>query len=233
MTELTKHQCEQQLFWRSEIHFAAYNPRTISSEALANIRRNIKKIGLLGGIVVNIATMNIVSGHQRITVLDQLHKFDPETKENDYQVRCETINVDEKTEKEQNIFMNSHNAQGEFDWDKMQLIIGEIDIKSAGLEESDLRLIDIKLPEADKGENDQILNDIAIFQKPYEERKAAIKQAKAAQREKAAERSQTSYFVIRFESVENKEFFLERFGYDPSDEYIQGELFSDKIERVM
>lgn len=192
MTELTKHQAEQQLFWRSEIHFADYNPRTISAEALANIRRNIKKIGLLGGIVVNIATMNIVSGHQRITVLDQLHKYDPETKENDYQIRCETINVDEKTEKEQNIFMNSHNAQGEFDWDKMHLIIGEIDIKSAGLDESDLRLIDIKLPEADKGENDQILNDIATFAKPYEERKAAIKEAKAAQRAKAAERSQTS-----------------------------------------
>ncbi len=232
MTEVTKHQSEQRVFWRSEIHPAPYNPRTISDTALANIRRNIKKIGLLGGVVVNLATMNIVSGHQRVTVLDQLHKYNPDTHENDYQFRCETIDVDEKTEKEQNIFMNSHNAQGEFDWDKMQLIIEDIDIKAAALDDSDLRLIDIKLPEADKGDNDQILTDIVAFQKPYEERKAAIKEAKAAQREKAAERSQTSYFVVRFDSVENKEYFLERFGYDPSDEYVQGELFSDKIERV-
>lgn len=232
MSEVTKHQSEQRVLLRSEIHPAPYNPRTISDTALANIRRNIKKIGLLGGVVVNLQTMNIVSGHQRVSVLDSLNKYDPETHENDYQLRCDVIDVDEKTEKEQNIFMNSHNAQGEFDWDKMQTIIGDIDIKAAALDDSDLRLIDMKLPDIDAGTNDVILKDIQTFNKPFEERKAAIKEAKAAQREKAEERSRSSYFVMRFENADHKEFFLERFGYDPYDEYVQGELFSEKIERV-
>ena len=38
---------------RSQIHFADYNPREINEEEKKNIKRGIKKFGLLGGLVVN------------------------------------------------------------------------------------------------------------------------------------------------------------------------------------
>ena len=143
MSEVTKHQSEQRVLLRSEIHPAPYNPRTISDTALANIRRNIKKIGLLGGVVVNLQTMNIVSGHQRVSVLDSLNKYDPETHENDYQLRCDVIDVDEKTEKEQNIFMNNRSVQGEFDTDMLENMLSDIDYANAGLDDFDLQMLGI------------------------------------------------------------------------------------------
>ena len=82
MTEITKYQNSNQVdVKRSEIHFASYNPREISDFAATQIRKNIRKIGLLGGIVVNKQTMNIVSGHQRVSALDAIEKYNPETHE--------------------------------------------------------------------------------------------------------------------------------------------------------
>lgn len=85
---------------RSTIKFAEYNPRTLSEEEKANIKRGIKKFGLVGGLVVNKRTgMTVVSGHQRLTVMDEINGYP----EKDYGIRVDLIDVDEKTEKELNI----------------------------------------------------------------------------------------------------------------------------------
>ena len=55
------------------------------------------------------------------------------------------IDVDLKTEKEQNIFMNSASVQGEFDWTKLKPLALEIDTNAAGLTDSDLNFIGIEL----------------------------------------------------------------------------------------
>lgn len=61
---------------RSAIHFADYNPRKLSEESRKTLKRGIKKFGLVGGIVVNKRTgLTVVSGHQRLTVMDELQKF--------------------------------------------------------------------------------------------------------------------------------------------------------------
>ena len=60
---------------RSAIHFADYNPR-LSDESRKTLKRGIKKFGLVGGIVVNKRTgLTVVSGHQRLSVMDELQKF--------------------------------------------------------------------------------------------------------------------------------------------------------------
>ena len=82
---------------RSAISFASYNPRKIDDEARKTLKRGIKKFGLVGGIVVNKRTgLTVVSGHQRLSVMDELQKYDLTTKENDYKIRVEVIDVDEK-----------------------------------------------------------------------------------------------------------------------------------------
>ena len=115
MQDLSKYiRSESVTLNRSDIKFAEYNPRTISEENLKTLRRGIRKYGLVGGIVVNKRTGNtLVQGHQRITVMDDLQKYNPETHENDYSIRCELIDYDEKMEKELVVLLNNPNAQGQ------------------------------------------------------------------------------------------------------------------------
>ena len=131
---------------RSQIHFADYNPRTIGPENLKTLKKGIKKFGLVGGIVVNKQTGNtLVQGHQRLTVMDDLQKYNAETHENDYIVRADIIDIDEKSEKELVILLNNPNAQGEWDYDQLKIIVPQIDYSAAGLTEADLSMIGIGL----------------------------------------------------------------------------------------
>lgn len=83
---------------RSSIRFANYNPRKITDSALKKLKQNIKRVGMLGGIIWNERTNNLVSGHQRVTVLDQLNGYDGTT-ETDYILRVDKVNLSEKEEK--------------------------------------------------------------------------------------------------------------------------------------
>ncbi len=70
------------------------------------------------------------------------------------------------------------------------------------------------------------------IEKPFNERKDAIKQAKAAQSEsidKHYEEGET-YFIVSFDSVDNKVAFLERFGFGSDDKYIKGEVLERKLD---
>ena len=145
MSEVTKYQIGESVeIRRSSIKEASYNPRRIEDEAKKSLKKGIKNIGLAGGIVINETTGNtIVSGHQRIAVLDDLEKYDKNTQANDYIVRVDLIHVDEKTEKELVVLLNNPNAQGEWDYDKLKQLVPEIDYKMAGLTDADLSMIGV------------------------------------------------------------------------------------------
>ena len=134
---------------RSEIRFADYNPRTIGEEEKKTLKRGIKKYGMVGGIVVNKRTGNtLVQGHQRLSVMDELQKYDPVTHDNDYSVRCDVIDLPEKEEKELVILLNNPNAQGQWDYDRLRELMPQIDYKAAGLTDADLSMIgfDFEMP---------------------------------------------------------------------------------------
>lgn len=108
---------------RAQVKNAPYNPRKITDEARKKLRDNIKRVGLLTPIVWNKKTGNIVSGHQRISALDSLEKS------RDYVLRVACVDLDEKTEREQNIFFNNAKAQGEFDLEKLEVLYKDEDLK--------------------------------------------------------------------------------------------------------
>ncbi len=112
---------------RSQINLAGYNPRKITPEAKRKLRENLSKMGLMGGLVWNERTGNLVSGHQRITILDADNRYDIRTHENDYDVFVTKVDLDEKEEKAQNIFFNNQSAMGFFDEDKLHQMMKEID----------------------------------------------------------------------------------------------------------
>lgn len=143
MKESKVKQPESREIQRSQINFANYNPRKITPEARKKLKANLKRVGILGGIVWNEVTGNLVSGHQRVSVIDEVNKYNSENNENDYLIRVEVVQMDEKTEKEQNIFMNNRNVQGDFDSDMLKDILTGIDYSLAGLDDFDLNMLGI------------------------------------------------------------------------------------------
>ena len=230
---------------RSAIHLASYNPRKLSEESRKTLKRGIKKFGLVGGIVVNKRTgLTVVSGHQRLSVMDELQKFP----DNDYRVRVDVIDVDEKQEKELNILMNNPNAQGSWDYDALARLVPDIDYKDAGLTDADLNMIGCDFLLQTEEEN-SLAGALEEMMQPVTEQKEAEKAARQLERaEKVAhmkdvkqqvkEQAQETaanmdaYLMLSFDTWEAKAAFCERFGYDPYMKFIKGEVFDNQVERV-
>ena len=234
---------------RSQIKPAAYNPRTISDEGRKALKRSIKRYGVVGGIVVNQATgYTIVGGHQKVAVLDELNKYDPDTHENDYTLRVELINVDEKTEKQLNITLNNPNIGGQWDYDALARIVPDIDYKDAGLTEADLNMIGVDYLLQTEGEN-SLAGALDDMMQPVTEQREAEKAARQQERagkaahmkevkqqvrddaQKQAE-NMDAYVMLSFDTYKAKAAFCERFGYDPDMKFIKGEQFDEQVERI-
>ena len=227
---------------RSAIRFADYNPRKLSDESRKALKRGIKKFGLVGGIVVNKRTgLTVVSGHQRLSVMDELQKFP----DNDYRIRVDVIDVDEQQEKELNILMNNPNAQGTWDFDALARIVPDIDWKDAGLTDADLNMIGVDFL-LQTEEESSIADELESIMSPVTEQKEADKAAKQLERaekvahmkevkhqvkEKQAE-NMDAYVMLSFDTYEAKAAFCERFGYEPDMKFIKGEVFDEQVERI-
>ena len=239
---------------RSQIHFAEYNPRTISDEGKTALRRSIKRYGVVGGIVVNKQTgYTIVGGHQKVAILDELNKYSPGTKENDYSLRVELIDVDIKTEKSLNITLNNPNVGGDWDDEKMRQLIPDIDWKDAGLTDADLNMfgVDYLLRTEEEANISNALDDMMQeVNKEHEEemqqRKAEREMERAAKvahmkdvkqqvKESAIRQAEDmeAYVMLSFTDFKAKAAFMERFGYSPYEKIIKGEVFDEQVERVL
>lgn len=245
MSDLYK-QSETVVIKRSQINFAPYNPKNHTKEQINEIKKNIKRVAFLGGIVWNVITGNLIDGHKRVMALDVLNKYDG-TLDTDYEVKVEKIELDLKTEKEQNIFQTQSRTQ--FDLDILSTMIPDIDYKNAGLTDEDLQLIGIDFTfqtETEQSITDEINNLIV----PIQNQKEAVKQAKKelSQAEKIAHNKEVkaqvmqeaqdkaenmeAYVMISFEDYKTKAAFMERFGFDAREKFLKGEVFENMIERV-
>lgn len=216
---------------RSQITLADYNPRKISESAKKKLKANIKRLGVMGGIVWNETTKNLVGGHQKVKILDELHGYVPETNKNDYALVVEKVKLSPKEEKEQNLFLNNKSAQGETDNDLLALIISDIDYTLAGLDEFDLQLAGIELPEIES-DPFETMRELEKVKTPAT--KTEIQAKKEAVREQALNNisERETYVTLVFKSAKSKEEFMHRFNLDPSDNIIKGEEFGDMVEVI-
>lgn len=97
----------------------------------------------MGGIVWNEETGNLVSGHQKVGIMDEVNRYNLDTRENDYMLRVDVVHLDPKTEKEQNLFMNNRAVQGEFDDDLLIRMLDGIEYENAGFDDFDIELLEI------------------------------------------------------------------------------------------
>lgn len=222
---------EKKQVWRSEISFAPFNPKQHSQKQINEMKANIKRVGLNGGIIWNKTTGNLVDGHKRVMSADLIQGYDG-SKEKDYQIGVDIVEMDLKTEKEQNVFQTR--SRTELDEQLMQELIPDIDYKNAGLDEIDLDLYGINLSEIDTTINDTIEELFEPVVKDREAKKQAVKESKARIKERGVEKAKDmlSYVTISFDSHKSKAAFMRRFDYDENTMFINGNEFSENIERI-
>ncbi len=220
-------QSETVVIKRSQINFAVYNPKRHTKELILKQLKNFKNIGFLGGVVWNELTGNLVSGHKRIMAQDVYYKYDG-TPETDYDVKVEKVSLTEKQEKEQNIFMDARGTNTAQDMDMLSLLIPDIDFKLAGLDEIDLKLMDIQIPSL-TGESDEIQKDFKLTGADYQRRKDSLKRAKKDLKKGLAYSQSASYVTLSFDNYQNKAQFLDIYGFRPDSIMLKGEEFFDKL----
>jgi hypothetical protein len=151
---------------------AGYNPRKISKEKLAALKKSLEEFGDLSGIVYNTRTQTLIGGHQRIKNLDPAWKIvtkpqtDPtgttaagyiETPHGRLTYR--EVDWPEIKEKQANIAANKHG--GEFDDELLKNLVEEIkledpamDIALIGFDDKELTLLTDKIDTEENHEDD-------------------------------------------------------------------------------
>lgn len=200
---------------RSEIQNAPYNPRTISATAKEKLKENLKKVGLLQPISWNKLTGNILSGHQRLACMDLL------VDDKDSEIEVAIVELDEKTEKEQNIFMNNSLAQGEFDEMKVFELIKEdaLNYENVGFTHS----------EAIMAFGEEIL--ISDNEKQMEDRAKKLEEMEAIKTKVNAKKNKNEgdantdefYCVVVFKNQFERDLYLRAHGF-PEEKYQNASL---------
>ena len=188
-------------------------------------KKNIRTFGYLGGIVWNERTGNLIDGHRRLKALDQLNKYDGS---NDYPVKVEVVDFDEKQEKEQMTYMALGSTRP--DYEMIAEYLPDIDYQLAGIEPYDLAQIESFLPQ-----EPVIVETIDDFIEPeptHEEKTAAVKEAKKEAQQRAVENWQNvqAYITISFADANEKRLFCDIAGVRENEMFIAGKDILDMIQ---
>lgn len=226
-SEVSKYQkFETVAICRSDIKNAEYNPRKISDSAKKKLRENIKRVGLLDTIVVNKRTMNIVSGHQRVAILDSLER----TK--DYKLTVSLVDLSEKEEIEQNLFFNNSKAQGEYDPFLLAELFeyNDLNIDATGFDLPDLGIlgVEVDLQVSDDSEAPEEKELLQLNGQIYDQSRDLRKAISGYTKDE--NRGDNSVFVVlTFSSEQNKADFLKQLGFHAEDKYLKGEVVHNLI----
>lgn len=126
---------------RSQIQTAKYNPRVMSPSARKKLSQSLARFGLVGSLVWNVRTGNLVGGHQRLAEIDRV------AKSLDYELEVSRIDVDDKTERAINLALNNTDLQGQYDHDLLADIASDLCehdqslLDAAGFDEKSLHVI--------------------------------------------------------------------------------------------
>ena len=233
--EVSKYQkFETKTISRSEIHGAPYNPRRISEVNKKKLRENIKRVGLLDTIVVNKRTMNIVSGHQRVAILDSLER------KKDYALTVALVDLSEKEEMEQNLFMNNEKAMGEYDPYQLAEIFESFDIEvdNTGFELPDLGILGVEIdmsPKDDENmepDNDDDKELLQLNGKIYDDSHELRKAIKEYSTKGDAEVIDVNV-VLTFGNTKTKVAFMQKYGFGGNEKYVKGEVFDQIIDTIV
>ena len=230
---------ETSVIKRSQINLNPLNPKRHTEEAIKRQKKNLQKIGFLGGIVWNKLSGNLIDGHRRVYAMDLLYKYDG-SKETDYDIKVEVCELDEKTEKEQLTYMAVGNTKA--DYDLIAKYASDIDIYNVGLSDSDIKDI-LSFTDTDIDAVTDSIDDLILpvaveeekakpVEKTAEGKKQHVKDIKEQVRDSAERRQadEEAYIMLSFTNAENKQAFCDLFGIDVSDKFMKGEKLLEMMD---
>lgn len=135
---------------RSELRNADYNPRKISPQARKRLKTSLETHGYVQPLVWNKRTKNLVGGHQRLDVLDQLEGSD------DYSITVAVIDVPLEREKKLNTILNNQSTMGYFDDEKLVKLLQENadeSLEAYGFSQNDEKRLRMLMKEAEESES--------------------------------------------------------------------------------
>jgi len=213
---------EIQRIARSQILDAPYNPRRISNGNRERLQQGLKRHKLVMPPVWNQQTGNLVSGHQRLSILDAQHKGA------DYLLDVAAINVPESEEVQINIILNNDSAMGEFDTLAIQSLAQEFqfDLSDVGFSREDLYInfeFDKEPPPEKTEEQKQKTKDIRT------QERQEYKEQKASGLTNDSEAKQDYMIQLVFPSNQHAQDFLKSHGLDATKRYFPADLFLDSL----
>lgn len=229
-------QSETRIIKRSKINLNPINPKRHSDERVKLQKKNLQKVGFLGGIVWNEKSGNLIDGHRRIKAMDLHYKYDG-TSSTDYNVKVEVVNLDDKAEKEQLTYMAVGNTKP--DIDLIADYINDIDYSDVGLSEAELNDIlsisgidDIRLSDSLDNLLSSPVKESKRLDRTDEEKKAHMKEVKQQVKAVAKERqlNEEAYIMLSFSSYEAKAGFCDLLGISTDDKFAKGEGVLKLIE---
>ncbi|MBQ8958647.1 MAG: ParB N-terminal domain-containing protein [Bacteroidales bacterium] len=235
-------QSETRNIKRSEINLNPFNPKRHTEEAVKLQKKNLQKVGFLGGIVWNEQTGNLIDGHRRVKAMDLLYKYDG-TPDTDYTLKVEVVSLDEKAEKEQLTYMAVGNTKA--DIDLIARYAPDIDLSDVGLGADDLAAIgsligtaDLDIPDIGAelfgfgGEQEEQEDEYPEPQKSQEEKTQHVKEMKRQVEEKAEQQAmdEAAYCTLSFSNYDNYLAFVELVGAREGDRFIKGERVLEMID---
>jgi len=233
MSDLTKFQkFKVERVSRDSIVGLPVNPRKISPHAKKKLQANLKRVGMLEPVIFNQKTGHLVGGHQRLACLDALEGS------TDYMLDVSVVNLTEKQEKEQGLFLNNAAAMGEWDLALLAPMLPELNLDQTGFDVTELEImfdgtglfsLESQAPEMQNAIGE--LQDIAATRKKPEptpeERAVAEAKAKEARQQMRAKghadataEDTERYLVVICESREARERLAESLGCARDDRYV-------------
>lgn len=203
---------EMRVVKRSEINLADYNPRQIDKETRNRLKKGLKKFGLVSPLLVNGANMTLISGHQRISVMDELEKYP----DNDYELNVSVVFLSKEDEMALNVQMNNTSMMGEFDVAGLTNMIDlGANVSDFGFSESD---IDIMF-----GDNPDIvdfLGDSEEVEKSKEEIQKVRDHRQEMTKEQKEQNSASYYFIVVCASSGEKKELMNKMGVPEYEEFV-------------
>jgi len=210
------------------------NPRRISDSAKKKIRDTFKTVGMLQPPIVNSMSGYLISGHQRIAVLDSLEHYKPGGAK-DYLLDVAVVELDQDAEAKMLVFLNNQDAQGDWNLDKLaELAIGSgVDISEMGFDKASLEVLfdgDSRFEELfqDDEETQQTkaaLNDMKTMSDSSKREDGPSLKAVKAEREgfnkRRDEKSNSDYYVVVVcDTAEQKTLLMKHLGLPAGEQYI-------------
>ena len=219
---------------RSQINLNPYNPKRHSDKKILEQKKNLLRMGLMGGITWNRKSGNLIDGHRRIKAMDLHYGYDG-TSVTDYSVKVSVVDLDKKQEKEQMTYMALGNTKA--DYSLIAEYLPDIDAVAAGIDDYDLSQIRSFIPTLEEIQvesfDDLISNNEEDKPVPSdEEKKAKIKDAKQKQKDAIIQKAAylDAYITISFDSEEEKQAFCDFVGVSIQDKFVKGSTVMNAFE---